>query len=237
MKRLFSIVVLGCLVFGPGCARTGEKKVERAIEELLPGYLGPAKKYSVQVQTKSLGALMRGRVKSVHIDGKEVSLRPDLIAETLTIDAKEIEIDRAKQTISNVGEARFTARIREASLRQFVQAHRPKLAALKVSLRGSQLEVNVTPEVFGYPTVPISVVGSLLSRNDGAMLDFEPDQARLTILPIPKPILSFVAEKLNPMVDFSDLKAPIRVERAEVRGGALILSGFIPSEEITKLRR
>jgi hypothetical protein len=66
-------------------------------------------------------------------------------------------------------------------------------------------------------------------------MDFEPDKARLLIVPIPKPVLDFVAERINPVVDFSSLQAPIRVEKAEVKGGSLLLSGYLPPESVNGL--
>jgi LmeA-like phospholipid-binding len=218
-----------------GCARPGEKKAERAVEELLPHYLGPAKSYKAQVKAASLGALMRGRVRTVKIIGREVQLLPECTVAELTVDATEIEVDKSRQSLKSVGEARFVARIEERELDRLVRARRPRLVDLKVALRGSLVSVRVTPELLGYPTVPVQVEGSLLTRGGGVMLDFEPDKARLLIVPIPKPALDFVAERINPVVDFSALKAPIRVERAEVRGGSLYLSGYLPPESVTNL--
>lgn len=143
MKRVVLCAVLALL---SGCARPGEKKAERAVEELLPQYLGVAQSYRVKVKAASLGALMRG------------------------------------------------SRVR------------------------------------------VQVNGSLLARGGGATLDFEPDKARLLILPIPKPILDFVAERINPVVDFSALKAPIRVEKAEVKGGSMAERLPAP-ESVTGLSR
>lgn len=231
MRSVFFLLLL----LLAGCARSGEKKAEKAVAELLPEYLGPAERYQVQVKAASLGALMRGRVRTVKIKGTQVQLLPDCTVADLGIEASEIEIDKGKRTLKSVGEARFTARIEERELDRLVRARRPKLADLRLTLRGALVNVKVTPEVFGYPTVPVQVEGSLLARGGGVTMDFEPDRARLVVVPIPKPVLDFVAERVNPIVDFSSLKAPIRVEKAEVRGGSLILSGRIPSESVSQL--
>lgn len=234
MRRALALVAAG-LVLGAGCARPGEKKAERAVEELLPSYLGPAESYKAQVKAASLGALMRGRVRTVTIVGRGVQLLPECTVAELRVDASEIEIDKGRQSLKSVGEARFIARIDEKELDRLVRTRRPKLADLRVSLRGSLVSVRVTPEVLGYPTVPIQVEGSLLSKGGGMALDFEPDKARLLIVPIPRAVLEFVAERINPVVDFSALKAPIRVEKAEVKGGSLILRGYLPPESVTNL--
>ncbi len=232
MRRNLVLLTLLVLV---GCARPGEKKAEKAVEELLPQYLGPAQSYKVQVKAASLGALMRGRVRTVTIVGRGVQLMPECTVAELHVDASEIEIDKGSQSLKSVGQARFVARIEEKELDRLVRTRRPKLADLKVGLRGTFVSVRVTPELLGYPTIPIQVEGNLLSRGGGVTMDFEPDRARLVIVPIPKPALDFVAERINPVVDFSALKAPIRVERAEVKGGSLILSGYLPPESVSGL--
>ncbi|WP_395091192.1 DUF2993 domain-containing protein [Armatimonas sp.] len=232
MKRIalcFALALLCC------CARPGEKKAERAVEELLPEYLGAAQSYSARVKAASLGALMRGRVRTVTIIGRGVHLLPECTVAELRIEAAEIEVDKGSQSLKSVGEAHFFARIEEKELDRLVRTRRPKLADLKIGLRGSRVSVRITPEIFGYPTVPVQVEGSLLARSGGAALDFEPDKARLLIVPIPKPVLDFVAERINPVVDFSALKAPIRVERADVEGGSLLLRGYLPPERVTGL--
>jgi hypothetical protein len=223
------------LLASVGCARPGEKKAERAVEELLPQYLGPAQSYTAKVKAASLGALMRGRVRTVTLIGRGVQLLPECTVAELRVDAAEIEIDKDRQSLKSVGEARFIARIDENELDRLVRTRRPKLADLKISLRGSWVNVRVTPEIFGYPTLPIQVEGNLLPRGGGIKMDFEPDKARLLIIPIPKPVLDFVAERINPVVDFSSLRAPIRVEKAEVKGGSLLLSGYLPPESVNGL--
>lgn len=235
MRRGSCLALLAVLSVLGACARPGEKKAERAVEELLPGYLGPAQSYRAQVKAASLGALMRGRVRTVTLVGRQVQLLPECTVAELRVDAAEIEVDRNTKSLKSVGEARFIARIEASELDRLVRTRRPKLAALQVSLRGSLVSVRVTPEVLGYPTVPVQVEGNLVSRSGGAALDFEPDRARLLIVPIPKPVLDFVAERLNPVVEFTALKAPIRVESAEVKGGSLLLRGFLPPESVTNL--
>ncbi len=217
-----------------GCARPGEKEAEKAIVKLLPEYLGPAKRYRTQVKGKSLGAVMRGRLREVHIIGEEVQLTNELTVRELTIDAEEVAADMKTRSLKGVGKATFSARIDERPLDSMARKRRPKLLDLKLALRGKYVQVTVRPELFGYPTIPITVDGTLAVRGGGKSLDFEPDKGRLTIVPIPEPILDFVAERLNPVVDLSALTVPIRIEKAEAQGGRLVLSGTIPPDEISR---
>jgi LmeA-like phospholipid-binding len=222
-------VVLGC------GARSGEKKSEKAVTELLPTYLGKASLYKTRIQADSLGAVMRGRVRRVEIVGRNVQIVPDLVLAELSITAEEIEVDRRKKQLKNVGKALFTAQITEANLAKCVKGRRPDIKDLNVTLRGEFVQAKLRPQVFGYPTVPITIQGKLLTRNNGVALDFEPDAARITLVPIPKFVLDWTMEKLNPVVDLQFLHVPIRMETATVRGGSLYLTGHLEPEELEGL--
>ena len=231
--RLVGGVLAASLI---GCARPGEREAEKAIVRLLPSYLGPARAYSVNVKGKSLGAIVRGRLREVHIMGDGVQLTEELTVRRLTVDADQVATDLKARTLQGVSQARFTAQIEERSLDSMARRRRPKLLDLKLRLTGRQVEVTVRPEVFGHPTIPITVLGSLTPRSGGTALDFEPDRGRLAIVPIPQALLDFVAERLNPVVDLSGLSVPIRVERADVEAGALTLTGSIPPDRLARWR-
>jgi hypothetical protein len=227
-------LTLLCAALGCG-ARPGEKKSEKAVNDLLPAYLGKAGSYKTRIQADSLGAVMRGRVRRVEITGRNVQLVPDLLLTELSITAEEIEVDKRKKQLKNVGKALFTAQITEANLAKCVKGRRPDIKDLNVTLRGEFVQAKLRPQVFGYPTVPITIQGKLLTRNGGVALDFEPDAARVTVVPVPKFVLDWTMEKLNPVVDLQFLHVPIRIENATVRGGSLYLMGHLEPEELEGL--
>jgi hypothetical protein len=138
------------------------------------------------------------------------------------------------RSLRGVGKAAFTARIDERPLDSMAKKRRPKLLDLKLALRGRYVQVTLRPELFGHPTLPVTVDGTLAVRGGGKSLDFEPDRGRLTVVPIPEAVLDFVAERLNPVVDLSALTVPIRIEKAESQGGQLVLSGTIPPDDIAR---
>jgi LmeA-like phospholipid-binding len=229
----FALAIL-CATVGCG-ARPGEKQSEKAVNDLLPTYLGKAGSYKTRIKADSLGAVMRGRVRRVEIIGRNVQLVPDLLVTELSITAEEIEVDKRKKQLKNVGKALFTAQITEANLAKCVKGRRPDIKDLNVTLRGEFVQAKLRPQVFGYPTVPITIQGKLLTRNEGIALDFEPDAARVTLVPIPKFVLDWTMEKLNPVVDLQFLHVPIRIESATVRGGSLYLTGHLEPEELEGL--
>ena len=230
MKRQAHLLALALA----GCARPGEREAERAILRLLPEYLGPAKGYAVRVKGKSLGAISRGHLREVRIAGTDVRLTDELTVRELTVDADEVAVDLKTRSLQGVSQALFSARIDEAPLDAMARKRRPKLLDLKLRLTGKWVEATVRPEVFGYPTIPITVRGTLAVRSGGRALDFSPDRGRLSVVPIPEALLDFVAERLNPVVDLSGLSVPLQIQRAEVAGGALTLSGTIPPDRLAR---
>jgi hypothetical protein len=232
---LAALLVLGGLIclFSPGCARVAEQKAEQRVNALLPGYIGPAQRYQTRIRSESTGALMRGRVRSVHVDGTSVQLEPMLTFDTLTLDFSEVEVDPKAGVLRSVGSAAFGCRIAEASLNRYVRAQRPDIPDLSIALRGDRIVVTARPEVLGIGA-PVSVEGTLAPRSGGSYLNFEPDRAKVTIVPVPGLVLDYLSRRLNPVIDLSRLRVPIRVERAEVRGGALHLSGSVLPDDLLK---
>ena len=244
MRRRLPLVFLGLvffvmacgvsLVLSGGCARRfAENKAAARINALLPRYLGPAEHYETRLQSDSTGALLRGRVQQVHIEGRGVRLTPTLTVAHLTLDFSEVTVDPKAGVLQSVGRATFACRITEADLNRYLVAQRPDIPALTLSLRADQVRITAKPEVLGIGA-PVSVEGHLVPRSGGAYLNFEPDAARLTIVPVPGLVLDYLSRRLNPAVDLSELRVPIRVSHAEVRGGALLLSGTIASDDLLR---
>ncbi len=221
-----------CLV---GCTRPAENRAQKTINALLPEAIGQARRYRTKVDGDSLGALMRGRIRRVTIEGDDVALEPDLLLETLWVEANEIDVDLRARTIQRVGAARFSARLSQAAVERFVRARRSGLGTVQITLRDEGMLLSARPEVLGYPTVTVTVIGALSPRDGGTQLDFTPDRGRLARLPIPGPVVDFVARQLNPALDLRGLRLPIRVDRVRPVDGALVLSGTIPPDSLEGL--
>jgi hypothetical protein len=211
-----------------------EGEAGKRVNALLPKYLGPARSYSTRVKGDSAGAILRGRLKQVHVTGSDVQLDPDLLVDDLTLDFDEVEVDMKAQTLHSIGSAAFGCRIGAANLDRYVRVRRPDIGGLRIALKGSALVVNAKPDVLGVIAVPVSVQGRLVPRG-GAALDFEPDQAKVSVLPIPQVVLDYLARKLNPVVELSRVAVPIQVTQADVQDGFLSLTGSIQPEDIFRL--
>lgn len=226
------VLLLICLAV-VGCTRTAEHEAEKRINPLLTDYIGPADKWETRVRGDSMGAVMRGRVRSVHVVGTNVRLHPDLTAAQLTLDFSEVAVDTKAQRLSNVGAATFECKIAGDVIDRYCRKLRPDINDLKISLRGDVFVVTARPDNLKIVTVPVSVEGKLVPRAV-SQLDFDPDRAKLTTLPVPEMILDFIARRLNPAVDLTNLPIALRFERSQVRGGYLILSGSVPPDDLIR---
>ena len=220
--------------FGTGCRRPAERSAEKAVVELLPSYVGPARSYVAKVRSDSLGALMRGRVRQVVVDGVDVRLAPDLTVAELHMEADEIEVDRGRRTLRSVGKARFRARIDGREVARLVRGRSRSAVPPELKVVGSVLKVRVVPEVLGRPTVAVDVDGTVAVSDGGRLVHFVADSARLAIVPVPQSVLGFVLDRVNPVVDLSRAPVPFTIETVLLRDGSLFLRGNVPPEEVVR---
>jgi len=220
-----------------GCGRVVGGKAEDAIKPLLPQYIGPADDYQVRV-SGGTGAMLRGRLGRVQVEGKNVRLTPEFTVSALSLDLRDVSVDRGQGRLQNVASSTFSARIAEPDLNRYLGNRRPGIRDLSVRAGGDgRLSVRARPELLGYPTLPVEVRGTLAPRPDsgGQKLDFVPDGARVSILPIPNFVVEHLVSRLNPVVDLSDgLAVPISVQSTRVQAGSLTLTGVIPSDALLR---
>ncbi len=245
MKTVRATLLMFTAVFGslllfltaPGCARVAESKAETAVNNLLPSFLGPADKYTTHVRGNSVGAVMRGRLESVHIEGQNVHLQDGMTIDRLQMDFEAISLDTQAQKLTHVGSAKFAARIGTANLNRYVTVKRPTLSGLLITLGEGTATVEARPAMlarFGIDAlkIPISVRGRLAPADNGTKLDFVPDGAHVSVLPIPRPVIDYLARTLNPAVDFSVLPIPIQIQSAQIRPDGVYLEGIAPPEDL-----
>ena len=225
---LCALVVL----LASGCARPVERQAERRINALLPEYVGPAQKYSSRVRG-DVGALARGRARHVHVDGVQVRLDEALTVDTLALDLGDVEVDTKAGRLRAIRSIAFSATLREANLNRYVRARRAEIPDLQVELRPAGALVRARPEVLG-AGVPIQVEGTITPRAGGRLLDFSPGAARVSVVPVPASVLQYLARELNPIVDLSTLRVPVRVARTRTEQGVLILEGDVDPADLLR---
>lgn len=224
----------------PGCSRIAESRVEETLNGLLPTYLGPATRYTTQVRASSVGAVLRGRVESIHVDGDGVHIPNGPVLDRLTLDLDDIAVDPKTKRLESVGTARFMVRVGEAELNRYLSTRRPgdRSGLLRVTLGQGTATLAARPALLaryglGGLILPVTVEGRLIPRGDSG-LDFVPNAARVLALPVPRPILGLVSRELNPVVDLSAVSLPLRIRTVEIVPGSLILSGDVPPDAILR---
>ncbi len=236
IRFLLILLTLACLVLTGGCGRSVERMAERRLNPLLPAFLGPAEKYSTRVRGNP-GALSRGRLRSVHIEGIGVQVSSELTLDTLTLDLKGVDVDTKAGSLRDVESIAFGATLGEAGLNRYLRARRPDVAGLRVEIGAADMTVHAQPEVLELASVPVRVRGTVAPHTGGSLLDFTPGGARISVVPVPAPVLGYLARRVNPIVDLSTLRLPVRVERAEVRQGMLRLSGTVDPGAVVRAAR
>jgi len=182
----------------------------------------------------SVGAVVRGRARGVASEGTGVRLVPELTVAELRVDAEEIEVERDRKSLRSVGKARFRCRIDGLEIARTVRERSDAGEAPIVRVVGPVMHVRVVPKVLGLSTVPVDIEGGLEVGAGGRTLHSVPDSARLAVVPVPKAVLGFVSDRINPVVDLNATQVPVVVETALLRDGALHLRGVIPPEEIVR---
>jgi len=238
MQRTFPGLGLFLLVFASvfcgGCGRPVEREIEKSITKLLPQYLGPAEKYETHVKGRNVGALTRGRLATVRVEGTQSVLTPTIVADSLTLNLSGVSVDPKSRRIQKVEQADFLIGVGEVNLNRYIKATRPNIPELKATVRGNELLVSARPEIFGFPTATIQVGGNVVPSPDGTALNFAPTEAKVSVVPIPKPVLDFLAKQLNPVLDLSTLRIPTRVTQARVENGKLVFSGAIDPTDLIR---
>lgn len=222
---LFAPVLTGC-----GAGQSVQTIVAHKIADALPGAIGPAAHYDVQVSGDAL-SLARGRARHIHIVGQDVQMTPTVVLDTLTLDAEDVSFNAQLKRVDTIKNTSFAATMSSPHLNAYLAQARPDLGVtfgendLGTTLPVSAGPIHTTVTVFGTlaPTVP------------GAnTIDFIADRARLGRLPVPAFAVNAALESINPVLDLSRVRVPIAVQSVTVEGGMLTLRGTAQVENLSQ---
>ena len=232
MLRLLPLLLV--LLLASGCGRPIERIAEKRLNERLRSLIGPADRYATRVRGGE--SLLRGRARSVHVDGWNVRVTDDLTFDAVAFDLTDVEADRDTGEIRRLGSVTFAAELGEANLVRYVRSRRVGIPELQIGIGEDALTVSGRPEVLGVSPARVSVSGNLTPRpgGNGTLLDFTPSRARVAIVPIPGPVLRYIALRLNPVLDLSTFPIPVRVTGSEVQNGRLRVRGTVDPEEVIR---
>ncbi len=221
MRRLIPITLAAVLL--AGCS-TGlvRPKVEKGIAKALPGYIGPAKEYSVTAKGSDV-ELLRGKIDSLHITGKEVRIDDNLVVSRLTVDMTDVDVDTSTRKLKKVGSTTFQALITEKAVNDYVNATRPDGKEMRIELESGKLTAVARPSFHGIG-VEVKVTGKPQIEG-GCKVNFVADSASLSVLPVPASIVNKLLDRVNPVLDLGKMKFPVTLTAATLKKDAVDLAG------------
>jgi len=225
---LRSHVVLACIaglvtVMSTGCRRPVEKTAERIIKERLPIVLGAAKSYEVNVESASMGAGMRGRLRHVSVFGRGVALTNGMILDRVMIEASDVSVDRKTASIDGVRSSTMDAWLDAREVEAIIRKRRPDLPPVNLTAVGDTLQVR---------TVTVAIDGALVVAKSGRELHFQPKTARLGVVPIPDSVVGYVADIVNPVAEMTAFPVPMLARKVSLDGGFIRIGAELTVEEL-----
>jgi hypothetical protein len=234
---LRSHVVLACIAglvtaMSTGCRRPVEKTAERIIKERLPIVLGAAKSYEVSVESASMGAGMRGRLRHVSVFGRGVALTNGMILDRVMIEASDVSVDRKTASIDGVRSSTMDAWLDAREVEAIIRKRRPDLPPVNLTVVGETLQVRTVPRVLGFPTITVAIDGALVVAKSGRELHFQPKTARLGVVPIPDSVVGYVADIVNPVAEMTAFPVPMLARKVSLDGGFIRIGAELTVEEL-----
>lgn len=232
-----SVIVVACIAglatsLSVGCRRPVEKTAERIIKDRLPIVLGSAKSYDVRVESASMGAGMRGRLRHVSVFGRGVSLTNGMTLDRVLIDASDVSVDRKSATIDAIRTSTMDAYLDAREVEAIIRKRRPDLPPVNLTVVGDTLQVRTVPRVLGYPTITVAIDGSLVVAKSGRELHFQPKTARLGVVPIPDSVVGYVSDIVNPVAEMTAFPVPMLARSVSLDGGFIRIGAELTVDEL-----
>jgi len=225
-------IAFASVVTSTGCRRPVEKTAERIIKERLPIVLGTAKSYDVRVESASMGAGMRGRLRHVSVFGRGVALTNGMLLDRVLIEASDVSVDRKSATIDAVRSSAMVAWLDAREVEAIIRKRRPDLPPVNITVVGETLQVRTVPRVLGFPTITVAIDGGLVVAKSGKELHFQPKTARLGVVPIPDSVVGYVADIVNPVAEMTAFPVPMLARSVSLDGGFIRIGAELTVEEL-----
>lgn len=215
-----------------GCRRPVEKTAEKIIKDRLPIVLGSAKSYDVRVESASMGAGMRGRLRHVSVFGRGVSLTNGMTLDRVLIEASDVAVDRKSATIDAIRSSTMDAFLDAREVEAIIRKRRPDLPPVNLMVVGDTLQVRTVPRVLRYPTITVAIDGSLVVAKSGRELHFQPKTARLGVVPIPDSVVGYVSDIVNPVAEMTAFPVPMLARSVSLDGGFIRIGAELTVDEL-----
>ncbi len=193
--------------------------VENQIEKSLPGLIGPADSYKVEVHGSS-AKMIRGRIGEILIHGAGVRIIPNLRLDGLDVKLTDVVADRKNSSLKSVGATEFEATIQEKSLNDYLSHTRKDESRAK--LLSDTMIVTARPKVLRIPASMI-LTGVLVPKND--KLNFHVERLKVIGLNAPSVGVKLLEDWINPIVDLGKTGFSPRFTSVVIESGAIKIIG------------
>lgn len=229
-----------------GCGVHPRRMAEKRIEAQLPQLIGKAKHYRVYLFGRH-ERMLQGKVQAVRIVGEKVEIQPGLVLSELVVELKEVVYRRDEPLQAN--EATFYAVLTDSELQTYLSQLLPpirspwslvvsRLDNLRVRTRPGEIQLAIDVHTRLGVKLSGELSGQLRLREEKQVW-FEASEVRAIGITIPERIREFLAELFlnRPLIDLSEVKAPIQLERIGISEGALRFEGRVLVERLAELMR
>jgi hypothetical protein len=216
--------LMAVMILATGCENPVRKKVENRIEAALPRLIGPASSYSVRVSGSTMG-MLKGKLRTTHIQGRDVRLPSGIMVAELDVVSHGIEIDRHRQQISSVVDTSYRATLAQDALNKYLCDTYRQVPHLKAELIKDQLRLSAAPDVAGVQ-VRISADAALKVR-EGRYLILDLKKVAVIGVGTPGFAREYLESRVNPVFDSTNLGYDARVDRVSIRPAGVTIEGTL----------
>ena len=211
-------------IFGGGGRGDSFSLVERILQSELPKEVGPADRWDVRLERQG-SDLARGRLRGVDVTGIDVRTNDGLVIPRMDLRLEDVKVGLGSRRLESVGKGLFSAELGEAAVTRYVQKRAgADVRDVRVRFQRGQIVVNATPDLLGF-NVPSEVAGKPVLKGLDAV-NFRASKVSLGGLRLPRFAMDALEDKVNPVVDLSGLKLPVRIGKLQVQGDRLVAEGI-----------
>lgn len=210
-------------LFLAGCS-TGiiRSQIEQGIRESLPDYIGPAKKYKVDVKGSET-AMIGGKIDQLIIDGTEVQINENLCIDHMNIVMNKVRFNPQTHKVKEVESTTFEGELTSKTINSYISKDKDSKYKAQIRLEDGKVIVDAAPGLLGI-SVPVSIKGSPVIRED-TKVNFVADEASLSIIPVPAFIVNRLLNGVNPVLDMSQMKFPVTIKDITIKKDKIIVKG------------
>lgn len=221
-QRRDSAFLLAIAMLVTSCASLVDQRVQSMIERELPCIVGPAERYDVQVSGSALGG---SRFERVRVIGYRVARAEAPIADTVSLDMRDVNIDRDRKALASIGQAHAELRILRTDLASYLERSGRFENVTVFFYPPNSILIDGRPRIAGIALPVVATLearGRIVARRE--QLRLELDDLRAAGFSAPALWRGMVQLAINPLIDTKTFLVPTRFDAVNFDGDALVIS-------------